>query len=139
MSLVIDGSVMLAWCFADETTPSIDKLVLGAARSGATVASIWRLEVANGLRSGVRRRRITSEMRDGLLADIIQMMFETDPHTDRHAWNMTLALSDRHGLTPYDACYLELAMRRQLPIATLDRALAQAARTEGVQVFDALK
>lgn len=55
-----------------------------------------------------------------------------DDETDRHAWGATLSLADRFNLTPYDAAYLELAIRRGLPLATLDKALRQAAGTLGV-------
>lgn len=135
MNLVLDGSVTLAWCFADETTPAIDALMLRVAREGATAPAIWRLEVANGLRSAMRRGRVTKETRDGHLADLRDMNIESDPETDRFAWSTTLRLADRHGLTPYDASYLELALRLNLPLASLDRALRDAAQAEGVPLL----
>lgn len=135
MKLVLDCSLTLAWCFADETTPAIDALMLRAAREGAAVPAIWRLDVANGLRTAMRRGRLTMEMRDDALADLRDMIITTDPETDRFAWSTTLRLADHHNLTPYDACYLELALRLNLPIASLDRALRDAARAEGVTVL----
>ena len=51
-----------------------------------------------------------------------------------HPWNAVSAIADRHGLTVYDAAYLELAQRRRLPLATLDRALCRAAREAGVEI-----
>lgn len=135
MSLVLDGSVALAWCFADETTAAVDEIMLRAARDGAVVPSIWRLEVANGLRSGIRRGRLTAAQRDDLLASFREIMIETDTETDRLAWSTTLNLADRHGLTPYDASYLDLARRRGLPLASLDRALRGAAEVEKVPLL----
>ncbi len=135
MSLVLDGSVALAWCFSDETTPVIDEVMLRAARNGAVVPSIWRLEVANGLRSAIRRRRLTASARDDLLAAFTEMRIDTDTDTDRQAWTTTLILADRHGLTPYDASYLDLACRRRIPLASLDRILRSAAQAEDVPLL----
>ena len=135
MSLVLDGSVALAWCFADETTTAVDEIMLRAAREGAVVPSIWRLEVANGLRSGIRRGRLTTAQRNDLLASFREIMIETDTETDRLAWTTTLNLADRHGLTPYDASYLDLSRRRGLPLASLDRALRAAAEAEDIPLL----
>lgn len=132
MSLVLDGSVALACCFSDETTPVIDEVMPGAARDGAVVPSIWWLEVANGLRSGIRRGRLTASARNDLLAAFTDMRIDADIDTDRQAWTTTLILADRHRLTSYDASCLDLACRRGLPLASLDRALRAAAEAENV-------
>lgn len=137
MRLVLDGSITLAWCFRDEATPAIDAIMMSAARDGAIVPAIWRLEVANGLRSAIRRRRMEAIQRDAFLAALGEMNVETDLDTDRYAWSATVQLADRHGLTPYDACYLELAIRAGLPLASLDGALGAAARAEKVRLIDA--
>ena len=100
---------------------------------GAWVPSIWRLEVANGLRTGIRRGRITADIRDQTLTDLGLLDIAIDPETDTQAWKRTVRLSDRFGITPYDAAYLELAQRRSLPLASLDKALCGAARELGVE------
>lgn len=102
------------------------------AERGAVVPSLWRLEVANGLLAAVRRGRLTAARRDALLAALLDMDIAIDTETDLHAWSGTVRLAEAHGLTAYDAAYLELAQRRRLPLATLDAALAQAAREAGV-------
>lgn len=137
MRLVLDGSLTMAWCFRDEATPAIDDVILFAAREGAVVPAIWRLEVANGLRSAIRRGRMTGSERDTILVALQEMNIETDPETDRFAWSTTVHLADRHGLTPYDASYLELALRLRLPLGSLDVALCHAARAESVKVVGA--
>jgi predicted nucleic acid-binding protein len=137
VSLVLDGSIALAWCFADETTETIDALMLRVAGEGAVVPAIWRLEIANGLRSGIRRKRLTIGERDRLLADFIEMRIETDTETDRPAWLSTIRLADRYDLTPYDASYLELSLRRSLPLASLDKVLRTAAVASGVTLLGA--
>ena len=104
------------------------------ADAGAIVPALWRLEVLSGLQVAVRRGRIDSAYRDASLADLQSLVIAIDPATNRQAWSATLRLCERFGLTPYDAAYLELAQRRQLPLATLDAALVRAARADNVQL-----
>ena len=134
MSLVLDSSVTIAWLVKDEDSDAVASIILRVINEGAVVPSLWRLEVANVLRAGVRRKRLTLADRDESIADLLRWPIEIDGETDRHAWAATLRLSDRHGLTLYDAAYLELAGRRDLPLATLDADLIRAAAAIGVTV-----
>jgi predicted nucleic acid-binding protein len=134
MSLVLDGSVTLAWCMEDERTPALIRLLRQVTEQGAMVPAIWRFELANGLRTGVKRGRIGASERDGHLADFAGMNIVTDSETDRYAWTTTQRLAERFDLTPYDASYLELAQRLSLPLATLDKALRAAAIGAGVDL-----
>lgn len=135
MSLVLDSSMTLAWYFEDEQTAAAREVLRGVAGGGAVVPSLWRLEVANGLQAALRRKRITTAFRDASLADLASMAIEIDDETDRWAWAATLGLADRRGLTLYDAAYLELALRRKLPLATRDAQLARAALAEHVPLL----
>ncbi len=135
MSLVLDSSATLAWIYDTETTKPIRELFRLIAESGAHVPSLWKLEVANVLEIGVRRGRNTAKFRDATLADLALLPISLDPHTDRQAWSATPQLASRHRLTLYGAAYLELALRRGLPLATLDTDLTTAARAEGVVVL----
>jgi predicted nucleic acid-binding protein len=90
--------------------------------------------VLNGLQVAVRRGRITAAYRDASLADLQSLVIVIDPDTNQQAWSATLHLCERFGLTPYDAAYLELALRRRLPLATLDGELVRAAQTENVKL-----
>lgn len=135
MSLVLDSSVTLAWIYADETTEPIREVFNMLSRSGTWVPGLWRLEVANVLEMGVRRKRHDAKFRDATLADLAQLPIQVDTETDKHAWSTTLRLAERHQLTLYDAAYLELALRRNLPIATLDEDLRSAARVEKVRLL----
>ena len=101
----------------------------------AVVPAIWRLEVANGLQSGIRRGRVTLEKRDALLTALADMDIRADLETDHHAWSTTVRLADRHRLTVYDASYLELAQRLGLPLASLDKALRDAGSAAGVALL----
>jgi predicted nucleic acid-binding protein len=135
MSLVLDCSITLAWVYADETTEPVRQVFESLSESGAWVPGIWRLDVANVLEMGVRRKRHNADFRDATLADLAQLPIQVDGETDRQAWNATLRLAERHQLTLYDAAYLELALRRNLPLATLDEDLQAAARMERLTVF----
>ena len=132
MSLVLDGSTTLAWIYQDEISDATRRVLALATESGAWVPSIWRLEVANALQTGIRRGRIDATYRDAALSDLALLDIAVDPDTDRYAWTSTLSLADRFRLTLYDAAYLELAQRRSLPLASLDPALCEVARALGV-------
>jgi predicted nucleic acid-binding protein len=123
VSLVLDSSVTLAWLYSDETTEAVRQVFDQLCQSGAWVPGLWRLEVGNILEMGVRRGRHDSDFRDSTLTDLALLPIQTDSETDRHAWGATAHLAARHRLTLYDAAYLELALRRELPLATLDHSL----------------
>jgi predicted nucleic acid-binding protein len=135
LSLVLDSSVTLAGIYADELTPPIEDVFGRLVRSGAWVPSLWRLEVANSLQAAVRRGRITDVFRDESLADLALLPITIDSETDLHAWGATRQLAIANQLTLYDASYLELAMRRNLPLATLDEQLRAAAKASGVKLL----
>ena len=134
MSLVLDSSATLCWIYGDETTEAIRDVFDKVAEAGATVPSLWRLEVANSLTVAIRRRRIDPAFRDAALTDLALLDIAVDQQTDIRAWTDTLGLADRFRLSVYDAAYLELAHRRQLPLATLDAELTRAAASLGVDV-----
>jgi predicted nucleic acid-binding protein len=137
MTVVIDSSATLAWIYSNERTAATERVFDMVVASGAWVPVIWHLEVANGLQQGIRQRRIDAAFRNGALADLAEMDIVVDPETNIFAWNDTLALADRFRLTLYDACYLELAQRRSLPLATLDHDLRAAARSLKIRLLGA--
>ena len=135
MSLVLDTSVTMAWVYADEMSRPVREVFDQVTESGAWVPSLWRLEIANVLEMGVRRGRHDAAFREVTLADLALLSIQVDPHTNDRAWGATLRLAERHRLTVYDAAYLELALRRGLPLATLDRELRVAAKAEDVTLL----
>ena len=135
MSLVLDSSVTLAWLYSDEVTEAIRRVFEAVAEHGAVVPALWRLEVANSLTLAARRGRIDGEFRGAALSDLAMLDITTDPETDTNAWGQTLQLADQCGLTVYDAAFLELALRRRLPLATLDEKLRAAATGCGVELL----
>lgn len=122
----------LSWHFPDEQTDQTAATLWQVVREGAVVPVHWRAEIANGMAVGVRRGRMKASYRDEALQKLESLDITIDAESDVQLWRATQRLSDRHGLTAYDAAYLELAQRLRLPLATLDRALVRAARADGV-------
>lgn len=137
MSFVLDNSVALAWCFEDEQTPAVLALLDRVSESGASAPLLWPLEALNGLFAAERRRRLDATKRAKLAAFLCDLPIRLDMETAEQAWNATAKLAERFKLTVYDAAYLELAQRRQLPLASLDQDLWQAAVATGIQVLGA--
>ncbi len=135
MSLVLDASMAIASLFVEEQTDAVREVVRRIAAQGAVVPSIWRLEVANALSISVRRGRCDEAHFANSLARLGRLPIITDDQTDRNAWGQTLKLARERRLTVYDAAYLELAIRRSLPLATGDRELIAAGRRLGVAVL----
>jgi predicted nucleic acid-binding protein len=132
---VVDCSVTMAWCFADELDEYADS-VLGALSSNeATVPSLWSLEVANTLIQGERRRRLTVADSQRFLDLLESLPIQLDGETATRATGATLAVGREYGLSIYDATYLELAMREGLSLATRDRRLRTASKAAGVPLF----
>lgn len=131
-AFVLDSSVALCWCFADEATPETDRVLQRARDEGAVVPSLWRLEIANVLVGAERRGRATRAEVDAALSLLGALNLEIDSETDLRALVEIAGLARDERLTTYDACYLDLALRRGLPLATHDRELAGAARRRGV-------
>ena len=137
MTLVLDSSVTVAWLFRDEQTDAGRQVLQMVAESGAIVPALWRIEVANALQTAIRRGRIDADYRAASIADLQLLDISVDAESDPHVWTTTLNLSDRFGLTLYDAVYLELAQRRSLPLASLDRQLREAATELGLRLLGA--
>ncbi len=135
MSFVIDASLTVTWYFEDEITDTTKALLDTVAVEGAVVPPLWRLEVASAFQTGIRRKRIDAAYRDASLTDLARLPIIVDGDADAHAWSTTLRLSDRYGLTIYDACYLELARRLSLPLATLDQELRRATSALGLPLL----
>ncbi len=133
MSLILDSSATLAFLLPDEVTPATYNLLEYIFNHGAIAPTFWRIEVANALTIAVRRGRITTAQRAEAFADLSKLGIHLE---DEHqAWTSAIHLADHYRLTIYDAIYLETALRRQQPLATLDRALIAAAQSEGVSLF----
>jgi predicted nucleic acid-binding protein len=125
----------LAWVYAEETTSVVLLLFDLVKTSGAWVPGLWRWEVVNVLQMNVRRGRHAGDFRDEALSDLALLPIHVDAEAQIQAWSETVSLAERHGLNVYDASYLEIASRRGIPLATLDRQLRAAAVVAGVQLL----
>jgi predicted nucleic acid-binding protein len=134
-AFVVDSSLAMAWCFADEATPETQALLLRMETEAAAVPSWWFLEITNVLYLTEKKKRITSVQ----VAEFIALLegFDLSIQDDgpSRAFSTLLPLCRSHELTSYDALYLDLAMSRQLPLATLDEALRKAAIKAGVPLL----
>lgn len=131
--MVVDASMTAVWCFPEERTPSVIAVRDRVSLASMVVPAHFHVEVANVLLVAERRKRLTPAQRTGALTLLAVLPVEVDPETWKHAFGATTELAVAHRLTLYDAAYLELAMRRRLPIATLDKDLANAARAVGLE------
>ena len=132
---VIDASVALAWCFDDEATAATRALLDRFEDEHAEVPSLWHLELANALASSERNRRITPARISEFIALISGLPIVIDEQTPNFALSAVLDLARRERLSAYDASYLELAMRRGVPLATKDNDLAKASGRLGVTLL----
>ena len=135
MSLVLDSSAALSWLFEDEANERSAAILDIVVQTGAIVPSLWRYEIGNALEMAVRRNRMSTTYREQSLARLEQLGIHVDTVADQLIWSTTVPLASRTGLTVYDASYLELALRLQLPLATLDAQLRRAAVSEGLDVI----
>ena len=126
---VIDASVASAWILDDESDPFADEVYEIVQANDGFVPQHWHFEIRNTLLMAERRGRITSDTIGMRLNRLGQLLIRTDLSPDLDA---TISLAQTHRLTFYDALYLELALRRNIPLATLDSALDRAAAAEGL-------
>jgi len=135
-NFVIDNSVVMAWCFEDETSQYADAILDRLEVSKAVVPSNWPLEIGNVLLIAERKKRLSQadSIRFIALLSELPIMIEQEP--PERMLKEILALAREHQLSSYDASYLDLAMRKGLPIATLDNGLIAAAKRSRVPIAE---
>jgi predicted nucleic acid-binding protein len=129
--MVVDASVSAAWFLPDEATPYSEAALQATADADVWVPALWLLETGNMLLSAQRRRRINDAKRRELVASAAALRLRVDREPVSMAELDNLATT--HGLSAYDAAYLELALRRKLPLAASDAALLKAMARAGVK------
>ena len=136
--IVIDASAAAPWVIPEERSPVSDQLFADVmASSGQFCApALWLWETANILLVAMRRRRVEQAELDGGLSLLASCPIDFDNLPDAHRRSQTLRLAHVHGLTYYDAAYLELALRLNSQLASADRALVQAAKSCGIPCLD---
>lgn len=132
---ILDCSIAVAWCFEDEASEICDALLERVRDEGAFVPSLWYLELGNVMIQAERRGRIMPADVSIRLELIGDLPIVIDNETSPRALHEILALARAQNLTTYDATYLELAIRRGLPLATNDKRLRSAGMNAGVQII----
>lgn len=136
MRFVIDNSVVMRWLFGDGS-PADVKYALDILdlfqdpETMALVPAVWPLEVGNVIARAEARNLLQEARSAGFLALLRDMAIEVDARSPAFALTDTLQLARRHGLSTYDASYLELALRESVPLATNDTALRKAIKKAG--------
>ena len=142
MTFVLDASVALTWLLRDASTRDTAYAfailkTLGVPDASAEVPVTWSLEIANVVARCEAKETVTALQTSAYLEVLRDVPIEPDADTHAFALGATLELARRYGLSSYDASYLELALRRGLPLASLDKDLTKAARRAGVKRFQA--
>ena len=132
---VLDASVVLTWCFPDENAATAQH-VAGMFKQGDTAVapSFWPHEVLNALLVGEKRKRISKELVGSFLDDLATLPIVLDQFPASVVFDRIQHLSREHGLTAYDAAYLDLALGSGLPLATLDEDLVRACKRARVRL-----
>ena len=134
-AFIVDCSIAMTWLFTDEATPKTAALLRRLASETALVPAWWFVEVTNVIALAEKKKRITAAQSNAFIADLGQLDIDIDSDAPARAFAHLLPLCRTHQLTSYDAMYLELAVRRGLPLATLDADLRKAAKALGVALL----
>lgn len=134
-SFVIDNSVVMSWCFQDETNHYADAVLDRLSGAKAFAPSIWPLEVANVLLVAERRKRLSKADSTHFIKLLSQLPIIIEHEQPKKIMTDLLALARKNNLSSYDASYLFLSMKKDIPLATSDARLIEAARMLNVPIF----
>lgn len=135
MSFILDCSITMTWCFYDEATTHTDALLESLNNSCAWVPIIWPLEVANVLWASERSNKIKQADAVQFKLLLMKLPIQLDETTTRQIFENIADIARAQDITIYDASYLELAIRKGLALATLDKQLIKAAKRVGVTII----
>lgn len=137
-NFVLDCSVTMSWCFKNQQRANSTKILNSLHVSKAVVPSIWSLEVQNVLGAAERSKKITSIESNqflNLLNSLPIKMDTDDPGFDKLFNKKIHNILRAYQLSSYDAAYLELAIRHDVPLASYDKKLCEAAKGAGVKLY----
>jgi predicted nucleic acid-binding protein len=127
----------MSWCFADEEDKYADLILESLETGEALTPAVWPLEVGNVLLAAERRQRLNRAGTARFLELLAALPIRVEQESSERMLKEIVSLAREQNLSTYDASYLDLAMRRGLPLATRDAALAEAARRCGIPLFSA--
>ena len=137
MDFVVDNSIVMTWCFGDEISSYADEVLDSMERMTAIVPTIWPLELGNVLLVAERKKRLTTGDSSRFLALLSELPIVVEQESPERMLKEIFALARSLNLSSYDASYLDLAVRKGLTIATLDKNLTRAAKKIKVPIFSA--
>jgi len=132
---VLDASLALAWAFDEEETEFTRAALAQVLEHVVIAPTVWPLEIVNAVVVATRHGRLAESDAPEFVGLVDGLDVEVDGRAHLAAFDDILRLAREHGLSSYDAAYLELALRIGAPLATLDAGLARAARAAGVELF----
>jgi predicted nucleic acid-binding protein len=133
VTFVLDASVALSWCFADQVSPATLSIHERLVTERAIVPTLWLYEVANALTVAARRGRMSTEKATQMAGLLVSLPIDlTEPQRDLTG---LIQLATEHNLSSYDCAYLQLAITSDLPLATLDDRLRTAAAAAGIRTL----
>jgi len=133
---VVDNSVVMSWCFEDENCEYADSVLESLKDHTAIVPSIWPLEVGNVLLVAERKKRLDASDSSQFIALLSELPIMVDQEPPARMFSEIFTLAREYDLSAYDASYLDLAIKRGVPIATLDNRLLTAAKQNNVSVMN---
>jgi len=134
-SFVVDNSVVMSWCFKDETNQYADAILDRLSDATAFVPSIWPLEVVNVLLVAERKKHLSEADSVRFITLLSQLPIIVEHERPERMMKDLLALAGSNNLSSYDASYLDLSMRKGIPIATLDARLITASKKTNIPIL----
>ena len=134
-AFILDCSMTMAWCFEDETSEYSEKVLNALSELIAWVPTLWPIEVANSLIVATRKKRISYVRAVAFKQHLDALTIKVDDYLTSKPIELIFDLAKETGLTAYDATYLELAIRKNLPLATLDSELKKSAQKIGLLLY----
>jgi len=132
---VLDNSVVMSWCFKDEANPYADAALEALSEATALVPAVWPLEVVNVLLVAERRKRIKHSDSIRFVSLLTRLPIIVENEWPERTMQDLLALGRSHNLSSYDASYIDLAMKKDCPLATVDKKLIEAAKENDVSIL----
>jgi predicted nucleic acid-binding protein len=134
MGVVIDASIALAWLLPDEDGGSFDALLTGAGEDPPLVTGLWLYEVSNALVTAVRKKRMPRADAE----EALDLVSAVPVNVKQFSWidmRASFRIANEHGLSLYDASYLQLALQTGASICTLDNPMRRAAEVLKIPVY----
>ena len=137
-SFVLDNSVAMRWLLEsnkEEDQGYAENVLKSFSNTDALVPNLWHLEASNVLLGAEKRAEITVGEIEGFIIQLENLPIQVDPLTAYQSFSKTITLGRAYNLSSYDAAYLELAIRENIPLATLDKNLVKASKKSGVEIY----